>query len=99
VRLFEAAACGVPILSDSWPGLDEFFKPGKEILVAVDADSTTQYLRDCDPGYLQHVAVRARARVLAEHTGAHRACQLEEYVREVSGTTPVLSQMRLECGA
>jgi spore maturation protein CgeB len=85
VRLFEAAACAVPILSDPWPGLEEFFTPGKEILVARNSQAAVQYLRDCDAGYLQQVATRARARVLSHHTAAHRACQLEEYVYEVSG--------------
>jgi spore maturation protein CgeB len=85
VRLFEAAACGVPILSDPWPGLEEFFQPGREILVASSARSALQYVRDCDSGYLQQIAARARARVLAEHTAAHRAAQLEEYAYEVSG--------------
>jgi len=99
VRLFEAAACGVPILSDHWPGLEEFFNPGKEILVAVGPDIGLQYLRDCDAGYLQHIAIRARARVLAEHTGTHRACQLEEYVRQVTDATPLRGEMRVECGA
>src|SRR3569833_4032602 len=71
VRLIEAAACGVPILSDPWPGLEEFFIPGKEILVARSPAAALRYLRDCEPGYLQQIAARARARVLAEHTASH----------------------------
>ena len=86
VRLFEAAACAVPILSDPWPGLEEFFTPGQEILVARDSQTTLGYLRECDPAYLRQIASRARARVLSQHTAAHRACQLEEYVYEVSGS-------------
>ena len=48
VRLFEAAACGTPIISDSWDGLEEFFTPGLEILIAADWQDTVAYLRDID---------------------------------------------------
>jgi spore maturation protein CgeB len=99
VRLFEAAACGVPILSDTWPGLEEFFTPGKEILVARSPAAALHYLRDCDPGYLQQIAARARARVLAEHTGSHRAFQLEQYVAQVAGPARMPNAVGLECGA
>jgi spore maturation protein CgeB len=74
-RLFEAAACGVPVLSDAWPGLDEFFTPGREILVARDtADALAAIdLSDAD---LASIARSARERVLDEHTAAHRARQM-----------------------
>ena len=99
VRLFEAAACGVPILTDPWLGLEEFFVPGKEILLAHSPETALQYIRDCDPCYLQQIATRARARVLSEHTAAHRACQLEEYLHEVSGVVRLPDEVRMECGA
>ena len=74
-RLFEAAACGVPILTDAWPGLDAFFTPDAEILVA---DSTDDVLRalDSEPGRLGEIARRARERTLDEHTAARRAAEL-----------------------
>ena len=75
-RLFEAAACGTPILSDSWSGLDEFFAPGREILVARNAQDTLDALA-MDPDELAAVARAARERVLAEHTAEHRARELE----------------------
>src|SRR6185503_5426833 len=40
VRLFEAAACGTPIISDSWDGLSSFFEPDSEILVARNSRDT-----------------------------------------------------------
>jgi spore maturation protein CgeB len=46
VRLFEAAACGTPIISDWWEGLDDIFEPGEEILVARSADDVAAYLHD-----------------------------------------------------
>ncbi|MBV9076041.1 MAG: glycosyltransferase, partial [Methylobacteriaceae bacterium] len=66
-RLFEAAACGVPILSDRWEGLDAFFEPGREILLA---DTTEEAVAALDLGTaeLRRIARAARERVLAEHT-------------------------------
>ncbi|MFB1481130.1 glycosyltransferase [Corallococcus sp. RDP092CA] len=89
VRLFEAAACGVPVISDAWEGLDTFFTPGVELLVSHDAAETLRYLRELPEAEREAVGQRARARVLAEHTAAHRARTLEHYAREAaSGRAP-----------
>jgi len=80
VRLFEAAACGVPIISDWWDGLDTLFEPGREILVARSPEDTVRYLRETSEEDRKAIGRRARKRVLAEHTAAHRAAELEEYV-------------------
>jgi spore maturation protein CgeB len=74
-RLFEAAACGVPVLSDSWEGLDQFFTPGGEILVARDAAEALAAL-DLSDAELARIARAARERVLAEHTADRRAAEL-----------------------
>ena len=81
VRLFEAAACAVPVVSDRWEGLDSFFKPGSEIFVA---DSAGDVLRALDADGLPGVGAAARERVLAEHTADHRVTELEELVRTLS---------------
>ncbi len=74
-RLFEAAACGVPILSDAWPGLDSFFQPGQEILVAHTTEDAMQAL--ALPGAeLDTIARRARERTLSEHSAARRAAEM-----------------------
>jgi spore maturation protein CgeB len=83
VRLFEAAACGCPIISDWWEGLDRFFRVGEEILVAESSERIIEYLFDFPVGARQALANKARARVLAEHTAAHRALELESYTRQV----------------
>jgi spore maturation protein CgeB len=75
-RLFEAAACGAPLLSDAWPGLDEFFTPGEEIVLARSTDDAIAALSMGDQE-LQRIARAARERVLAEHTARHRAMELE----------------------
>ena len=76
-RLFEAAACGVPILSDWWEGLDAFFTPGREILVASTTDEAIASLERSDDE-LCDIARRARERTLVEHTAARRALELEQ---------------------
>jgi spore maturation protein CgeB len=80
VRLFEAAACGVPIISDDWPGLEMFFAAGDEILVTRSANATLEYLMDLPEDRRTAIACAARRRVLAHHTANHRAAELEEYV-------------------
>src|SRR5829696_6183111 len=75
-RLFEAAACGAPILTDWWTGLEHFFTPGREVLVAASTDDAVAAL-DCDGDELRLMARRARERTLDEHTAARRAAQLE----------------------
>ncbi|HET9623313.1 MAG TPA: glycosyltransferase [Kofleriaceae bacterium] len=74
-RLFEAAACGVPVLSDDWPGLDSFFTPGDEILIARSTDDALGALAR-PRRELAEIGRRARARVVDEHTASHRAAQL-----------------------
>lgn len=71
-RLFEAAACGVPLLSDTWPGLEEFFAPGREILVAQNTQDAQDALALPD-AELAAIARRARERTLDEHTASRRA--------------------------
>jgi spore maturation protein CgeB len=85
VRLFEAAACGTPIISDSWPGLETLLEPNKEILISSSADETVHYLTEITPQTRQAIGARARERVLAEHTAAHRAAELEEYAAKLLG--------------
>jgi len=82
--LFEAAACGTPIISDAWPGLDSFFEPGHEILVAHDARQVLYWLRDMPARRRHAIGAAARARVLAEHTAAHRVETLEHYLDRVA---------------
>ncbi len=89
VRLFEAAACGTPVVSDSWPGLEELFEPGSEVLLAASTEETLGHLAQ-DPERLRQVGFRARRRVLTDHTAGRRAAQLEGYFVELlgSGRTP-----------
>ena len=83
VRLFEAAACGTPIISDPWDGLETLFKPGEEILIAAHAEQVARWLRDTPASRARAIGRASRRRVLASHTGVRRAMELEAYVEEV----------------
>jgi spore maturation protein CgeB len=85
VRLFEAAACGTPIISDAWPGLETIFAPNQEILVVKSAAEVLEILRDVPRSAACQIAGRARARVLAEHTSQHRAAQLVNFIESARG--------------
>jgi spore maturation protein CgeB len=85
VRLFEAAACGTPIISDWWEGLDIIFEPDSEVLVSRSAEDTLGYLRDVGEKERQAIGEKARKRVLAEHTASHRAQELEGHIMELLG--------------
>jgi spore maturation protein CgeB len=74
-RLFEAAACGTALLSDCWEGLEQFLRPGEEILVANTTEEALRAL-DLSDAELARVASAGRERVLSEHTSSHRAGQL-----------------------
>jgi spore maturation protein CgeB len=76
-RLFEAAACGTPIVTDYWEGLETFFEPEREILIASTAADVVEFL-SLAPGALREIAAAARTRVLSEHTAEDRARRLLE---------------------
>ena len=86
VRLFEAAACGIPVISDAWEGLDAFFAPDKEIIVAADCREVRRGLaRDGAP-----IGEAARRRMLEAHSAAIRAGELEDHLMEAMGRTPAM---------
>jgi spore maturation protein CgeB len=81
VRLFEAAACGTPIISDYWEGLESLFALDREILVARKSHDVLPWLVDMSETERRRIGGRAKRRVLRAHTAAHRAAELESYVR------------------
>jgi spore maturation protein CgeB len=84
VRLFEAAACGTAIISDHWGGLEEFFEPGRDILIAGSASDVAEYLRGLNDADRNAIGARGRQRVLERHTAAHRAAELEAFAIEAT---------------
>jgi spore maturation protein CgeB len=80
-RLFEAAACGTPIVSDWWEGLDEFFEPECEIIVVRTSEDILAVLERSD-SELARIGAAARERVLARHTAERRAAELERVLSQ-----------------
>lgn len=85
-RLFEAAACGVPLLSDRWEGLGEFFAPGEEILLVDTAEDVLRTLSLSDVE-LQGIAEAARVRTLRDHTNDQRVLDLERSVAALGSSS------------
>jgi spore maturation protein CgeB len=77
VRLFEAAACGIPIISDVWNGLETLLEPGREIVFARQPEDVLDALLTWSDDRSRSLGQAARRRVLAEHTALHRAQTLE----------------------
>ena len=71
----EAAACATPVLSDAWEGIERFFTPGEEILLAGSAEEATGAL-DLPPEKLARIGRAARERALDEHTSDCRASRM-----------------------
>lgn len=82
-RLFEAAACGAAIISDDWEGLDGFFEPGREILIAKSEEDIRCALTLKDEE-LRRMGRRARERALEEHSAVARAKQLIDLLTTTS---------------
>jgi spore maturation protein CgeB len=83
-RLFEAAACGTAVISDRWPGIEEFFNPGEEIVLAQAADDVTKALQQPAQEWAR-MAARARERTLDQHTGKKRAQELVMLLERAMG--------------
>lgn len=89
VRLFESAACGTPIISDYWDGIDSIFQIDKEILIARSSKDTLYYLKEMSEPERKLIGEKAKIKVLTFHTAAHRATELENYFKEASCQTSV----------
>jgi len=76
-RVFEAAGAGACLITDFWEGIEMFFAPEREILVAHDGDEVARIIRDLTPSRARELGQAALRRVLAEHTYAHRVAELE----------------------
>jgi spore maturation protein CgeB len=91
-RLFEAAACGAPLITDAWPGLDHFYTPGAELLIARGSDDVVAAV-SCSDAELGKLGARAREHTLAAHTTRHRASELIEILLGSQTTASTHAQM------
>jgi len=83
VRLFEAAACATPVISDEWDGIESLFDPGREIILTGTSEGVIARLQS-DEDYAA-VGRAARERVVGAHTAAHRAAEFEQHIEEAAG--------------
>jgi spore maturation protein CgeB len=81
-RVFEAAGSGACIITDYWLGIDYFFEPGKEILVAGSGDEVAEILKNLSLDEAKAVGEAAKQRVLKYHTYAHRAKEADQLFEE-----------------
>ena len=89
-RVFEAAGAAACLITDAWEGLETFFEPGKEVLVAHDGDEVAQHVRTLQAAQARDIGQAAYRRVLSEHTYAHRAAQLDEVLQGCTRAQPAL---------
>jgi nucleoside-diphosphate-sugar epimerase/spore maturation protein CgeB len=92
VRLFEAASCGTPVISDRWDGIESLFEPAREIILADTTDDVVERLTSKDDAALSGAA--ARERILAAHTASHRASELERHIEEAAAAKGTCGSQR-----
>jgi spore maturation protein CgeB len=99
VRLFEAAACGTPIISDIWDGIETLLEPGREIILTQNAEDVLAALDTWSDIRREAMSHAARQRILAEHTAAHRAATLESGLLEAMHHSRKENHLALEARA
>ena len=92
-RVFEAAGAAACLITDAWTGVQEFFRPGREILVAASAEDIVKYLREIGPAMAHELGLAMRSRALRDHTYELRAQQVDSVLRRAN--QPVRSDARL----
>ena len=96
VRIFEAGACGAAIVSDHWPGIDELFVPGREILLPRDGEEVRTILVDTHPDDRREIGAAMRRKILAEHSSDRRAAELERLLTMPTAVSAARSEPALE---
>jgi spore maturation protein CgeB len=84
-RVFEAAGAAACIVTDAWEGVELFLQPGREILVARDGKDVAALVGELTPGRAAEIGKRALARILRQHTYAHRGAEVDAFFRTLRG--------------
>jgi spore maturation protein CgeB len=77
-RVFEAAGTGACLITDHWIGIELFLEPGREVLVAASGEQVAEHLAGLTPDAARRISDAARSRILAHHTYAHRAREVND---------------------
>ena len=85
IRVFEALACGIPLVCSPWDDAEHLFTPGEDYLVARDGDEMRRHLRLLlnEPHYARKLAAHGHYTVLSRHTCAHRVDELLNIAAEL----------------
>ncbi len=83
-RVFEAAGAGACIITDAWDGIERFLEPGREVLIAAGGDEVADSLSQLTPDRALRIGAAAKKQVLAHHTYAHRARQVNDLLGETT---------------
>jgi spore maturation protein CgeB len=85
IRVFEALACGIPLVSAPWDDAEGLFTPGRDYLTARDGAEMQRHLRDLvnDAAMREEIAAHGLATIRARHTCAHRVDELLAIYREL----------------
>jgi spore maturation protein CgeB len=81
-RVFEAAGAAACLITDAWEGIEQFLKPGEEVLVARDGQDVAEHLRGLTRERARAIGDAALRRVLAEHSYAHRGAEVDALLRK-----------------
>ncbi|HZY17905.1 MAG TPA: glycosyltransferase [Ramlibacter sp.] len=92
-RVFEAAGAAACLITDAWEGLEQFFEPGREMLVARSGQEVAQHVRTLDAATARAIGQAAYRRVLAEHTYDHRAAQLDAILAGRAASVPKAAEV------
>ncbi len=84
-RVFEAAGAGACLITDRWTGVETFFRPDEEILIASGAEDIVRFLREIGPEAAQKIGTAMRERALGEHTYSLRAQQVQAILKSARG--------------
>jgi spore maturation protein CgeB len=95
VYVFEAAGCGACLITDKWQGVDSFFTPGEEILVARSAGDIIAHLRGHDAVSAAAIGRAGRARALRDHSYTRRAADFEAAMETIRNERPASAPLRL----
>lgn len=87
IRVFEALACGIPLVSAPWQDVEGLFSPGEDYLVAQSTEEARNHLHDLlnDPDMAAEYAAHGRDTILARHTCAHRVDELLAICHQLNG--------------
>jgi spore maturation protein CgeB len=90
-RVFEAAGAGACLITDHWTGIEQFFAPDSEILVARSGEEVASLVRNIDARSARQMGQRMRQRALAEHCYSQRARQVDELLKSKAAARPAVA--------